>query len=192
MNAYRSSWASSLLAAVLLAGCAQSAAEPESPDGAAATDATVDAGTAPDGSADAGGPEASSPSDASPPPHDAASDAAAAVDSGNDAGPLPTDAGAPDAHDPAADCLLAGSPPDGGDPASNAYMQSCGGDPAGMTTAQNGSPCTISVLGQHCFLQCAFCKSAGGSPPSNLLLPCTQPINNCCGVLTCGGCGTCN
>lgn len=164
---------------------------------APADDAAVDASTPLDSS-----PATSAPPDATSPPRDAANDVAV-VDSGSDvadagplladAGPSPGDAGSPDAPDPAADCLLAGTPPDGGDPSSNPYMQSCGGDPAGMTTAQNGSPCTIGVLGQHCFLQCAFCKNGSPtSPPSSLLLPCTQPINNCCGVLTCGGCGTCS
>jgi hypothetical protein len=97
-----------------------------------------------------------------------------------------------DAGGPAADCLQAGSPPDGGDPASNSYMQSCGGPTAVTTTAANGNPCSIDVVGQHCFLECAFCYGNGVSPPSSLVLPCTQPITNCCGILTCGACEPCN
>jgi hypothetical protein len=178
-----------LLAVTHVLGCAQASALPvpgESADAAIAVDA---ASPGLDGSLT----DARSPLDAS---GDSGGIGDAAVDA-RDSGSPPVEAGtpeasAPEAGDPAADCLLAGSPPDGGDPATNAYMQSCGGDPAAVTTAQNGSPCTIGVEGQHCFLQCAFCKSAGGTPPATLVLPCTLPINNCCGVLTCGGCPTCS
>jgi len=107
--------------------------------------------------------------------------------------PSPSDAGAPSTlPDPAddggaaADCLLAGT-------AANSYVRSCGGSATSTVTSANGNPCTIGVVGQSCFIQCRFCTAPAGStpaaPPSTLLLPCTQPIANCCGVLTCGACG---
>jgi hypothetical protein len=149
---------------------------------------TADAASAPDSSRN--GPEAGGPDGASLP--DARYDASEVADSGGDVGSTPLDAATPEAGDPAADCLQAGSPPDGGDPSSNSYMESCGGAASPTIAAAGGNPCTIGVVGQHCFLQCAFCNGIGSSPPSSLVLPCTLPISNCCGVLTCGGCEPCN
>lgn len=109
--------------------------------------------------------------------------------------PSPGDASAPttdDAGSAAAACEHAGVPGDGTDPSSNSYLQSCGGAASTTTTGANGNTCSIGVVGQHCFLSCAFCNGYGSSAPSSLVLPCDQPINNCCGVLTCGGCPACD
>jgi hypothetical protein len=90
---------------------------------------------------------------------------------------------------PAADCLVAGTP-------ANSYVRSCGGSATSTLNAATGNPCTIGVVGESCFIQCGFCTAPAGStpatPPSTLVLPCNQPIANCCGVLTCGDCPTCN
>lgn len=161
--------------ALLWVGCSQG--DSGSPEGGGPADGSSAA------DASQQGPEAGAPEGG------AGVDGGEGADSGGDG--ASTDAATQDADDPVADCLQAGSPPDGGESASNAYMQSCGGASSSTTTAQDGNPCTIGVVGQHCFLQCAFCNGFGSSSPSSLLLPCSLPINNCCGVLTCGGCPAC-
>jgi GxGYxY sequence motif in domain of unknown function N-terminal/GxGYxYP putative glycoside hydrolase C-terminal domain len=104
----------------------------------------------------------------------------------SDAGPPTMPTSPADGGDAAASCLLAGT-------AGNSYAASCGGNGTTSVTAAEGNVCTVGVVGQSCLLQCGFCNAPGGvSAASTLVLPCTQPIANCCGVLTCGGCGTCN
>jgi hypothetical protein len=91
------------------------------------------------------------------------------ADAASDTGSTVADAETADA---AAECVHAGNQ------ATNSYSQSCTG-------------CSVGVIGQHCFLTCSNCNGTSGGP-SSLVLPCDQPIANCCGVLTCGGCQPCS